>query len=67
MELHQLLRYIHDNTPIILFDLKDREICSVRSKESIDVSLYEYSILDFTIGQSNIKGCNAALYITLQK
>ena len=67
MQLHQLLRYVHDNTPIIIFDLKDHQICSVRSKGSIDINLYEYDILDFTVGQSNIKGCNAALYITLEK
>lgn len=67
MQLHQLLRYVHDNTPIIIFDLKDNEICSVRSKEHIDINLYEYDILDFTIGPSNIKGCGSALYITLQK
>lgn len=67
MQLHQLLRYIHDNTPIIIFDLKDNEICSVRSKERINIDLYEYDILDFTVGESNIRGCGSAIYIILEK
>ena len=67
MQLHQLLRYIHDAVPIILFDIKDKQICSVRSKENIDVDLYEYDIFEIALGESNIKGCKSSLYITLQK
>ena len=67
MQLHQFLRYIHDNNPIILFDVKGKEVCSVRSKDDINIDLYEYPILDIGLGYSNIKGCQAAFYITLEK
>lgn len=67
MQLHQFLRYIHDAVPIMIFNLKDVCICSVRDKSNINVDLYEYDILDVDLGPSNIKGCNSAIYITLQK
>ena len=67
MQLHQLLRYVHDAVPIMIFDLKDHQICSVRSKENINIDLYEYDILELALGDSNVKGCKSALYITLQK
>ena len=67
MQLHQLLRYIHCAVPIMIFNLKDICICSVRDKSSISIDLYEYVILDINIGSSNLKGCNSAIYITLEK
>ena len=50
MQLHQLLRYVHDAVPIMIFDLKDHQICSVRSKENINIDLYEYDILELALG-----------------
>ncbi len=67
MQLHQFLRYLHDAVPIMIFNLKDICISSVRSKENINLDLYEYVVLDINIGPSNIKGCNSAIYITLEK
>lgn len=67
MQLHQFLRYIHCAVPIMIFNLKDVCICSVRDKSSINIDLYEYVILDINIGPSNLKGCNSAIYITLEK
>ena len=67
MQLHQFLRYIHDAVPIMIFNLKDTCICSVRDKQNIDINLYEYVILDIGIGDSDIKGCKSAIYITLEK
>lgn len=67
MQLHQFLRYIHDAVPIMIFNLKDICISSVRDKTNIDIDLYEYDILDINIGPSNLKGCNSAIYITLEK
>lgn len=67
MQLHQFLRYIHDAVPIMIFNLKDMLITSVRSKENIDIDLYEYVVLDINLGPSNIKGCNYSIYITIEK
>lgn len=67
MQLHQFLRYIHDAVPIMIFNLKDICISSVTDKTNIDIDLYEYDILDINIGPSNLKGCNSAIYITLEK
>lgn len=67
MQLHQFLRYIHDAVPIMIFNLKDVCICSVRDKGNINIDLYEYRILDITLGPCNIKGCNSAIYITIEK
>ena len=67
MQLHQFLRYIHDAVPIMIYNLKGYLIASVRSKENIDIDLYEYVILDIGLGPCNIKGCTSAIYITLEK
>ena len=67
MQSHQFLRYIHDAVPIMIFNLKDACICSVRDKQNISIDLYEYVILDINIGPSNLNGAKTAIYITLEK
>ena len=67
MQLHQLLRYTHDNVPLVIFDLKGKQITSVRTKQNIDVNLYEYDVLELALGKSDVKGCDSAIYITLVK
>ena len=67
MQLYQFLRYIPDNTCIMLFNLKGHCIASVRDKSSINTDLYEEIILEIGLGDSNINGCKSAIYITLEK
>lgn len=67
MQLHQFLRHVKDNVSIMIFNLNDVCICSVRDKGNINIDLYEYDILDISLGPSNITGCNYAIYITLEK
>ena len=65
MELHQLLRFITDSCAILLFDLKGHTICKTRSKHNIPIDLYEYLVLEITVGPDDLY--NRALYITLEK
>lgn len=65
MELHQLLRFVTDGCAILLFDLKGRNICKTRSKHNIPINLYEYLVLEITVGSDDLY--NKALYITLEK
>ena len=69
MQLHQLLRHITDGTRIMLFDLKGNNILKVNSKLDIPVDLYEYVVLEFTVGVFDMyyTELNWGLYITLQK
>ena len=67
MQLHQLLRYIHNNVAIMIFDLSGIQIASVRTKQNISLDLYEYEVLEINQGYSNVAGCNHAIYITIVK
>lgn len=67
MQLHQLLRHITDGTMIMLFDLKGNNILKVRSKLDISIDLYEYDVLEFTVGPFDNYYNKWGLYITLQK
>lgn len=49
MQLHQLLRFIQNNTAIIIFDIQGIEICKVEDKSKINVDLYEYGVYSIKI------------------
>ena len=51
MQLHQILRIISIESPIVLLDSACVRIAKVRSKIEIDLDLYEYRVLG--IGSAN--------------
>ena len=69
MQLHQLLRFIKSGTPIVLFDIMGVEICNVRTKEDINIDLYEETIHDIGImfNKSDSDKKDRSLSITLYK
>ena len=67
MKLHQLLRLVTHNLPIVLFDISNIKICEVCDKDAIDVDLFDYDVLKLTVGYCNDFCLDAALYITLEK
>lgn len=67
MQLHQLLRFITYGTPILLFDVQGVEICKVASKDDINIDLYEYLILDISVGIVDFRRNLHGMYITIQK
>ena len=67
MQLHQLLRLIHADIPIIFFDLGGHELFYVSEKSQIHVDYYEYEIYSLDTGPSKTPNRKTALYITLIK
>ena len=53
MQLHQFLRYIHDAVPIMIFNLKDMLITSVRSKEEKNIKEEERENIRILLEQKN--------------
>lgn len=71
MELHQLLRVLDENIPIILFDLNGNKLFATATKKAIHVDFYEYRIYEIKFGNyiSNEfwNSIQTGLYITLEK
>lgn len=44
MTLYQLLRYVLDTTPLVIFDIEGKLICKIKSKHSIDEELLDYKV-----------------------
>jgi len=67
MPLHQLLRMVNTNVPIILFDLQQRRLQSIVNKNDINIDLYEEDVFQITCGPFNEHYNMYALYIMLRK
>lgn len=67
MQLHQLLRVVNLNVPIIIFDLQQRRLQSVINKDDININLYEEDVFQITCGPFNEYHDIHALYIMLRK
>lgn len=68
MKLHQLLRQLQSANPVCIFDIAGMIICQVKSKEAIPQELYDYDILEISLGLiENVVGKRSCLYITIQK
>lgn len=67
MQLHQFLRFLSFGTPIIIFDIQGIEICKVQSKDEIDLELYEYPVMEISVGAINLYKELHGLFITIQK
>ena len=67
MLLHQLLRIITKDTPIILFDLSGQSLIKVSGKDAIPVDLYEEEIFVISCGNIDEFSKTSSLYIMLKK
>lgn len=68
MQLYQLIRHISSGFWIVLFDLNGNQLLQVRTKEDINISYYEYDVLEISLGRVDTNRISeSALYITLVK
>lgn len=65
MLLHQILRLIPNNIPIMLLDIEKVIIGTYENKADIDINLYEEQV--FLMAPGPFKGNKMALYIMLSK
>lgn len=67
MQLHQLLRTIAVNVPIIILDIEGIEICRIKSKTEVPLDLYEYSVMLISLGIPKNSKCKTYLAILIDK
>ena len=69
MELHQILRMINVDTPIVLVDLQGISICKVRSKNEIHYDLYEQTVWEISVCANYFEfyGILTCIKITLKR
>ena len=66
MQLHQLLRIVDSNIPIILFDLDFRILEEVESKDKLDIKYYEEDIYKITVNFKDTFNQNTLCIILLK-
>lgn len=54
MQLHQLLRIVDSNIPIILFDLDFHILEEVSNKSKLSINYYENDVYKITVSFKNI-------------
>jgi len=69
MKLYQFLRKFQSGVPICIFDIAGICICQVESKQDIPLDLYDYDILDISVGivEYLMIDKRACQYITIEK
>ena len=67
MPLHQFLRIMNNNTPVVLFDISGSVIIKVSSKQDIPIDLYEYDVFQVSCGTFGGDTSKQAVHIMLEK
>ena len=67
MQLHQVLRMISNNVPIVLFDSTSKVINKGLDKASLNIDLYEEEVFQIACGSYDGDVRIAAIHIMLRK
>lgn len=67
MTLYHLLGHIEPAVPLMLFDISGNQICQVKSKEALNIDLYDYDVASISIGRCDLLGRYYAIYLTILK
>ncbi len=67
MLVHQLLRIINKDIPIVFFDLKENILYSYLNKNDININLYEEEVFQVSCGTYHVDPRKIALHIMIRK